>query len=123
MRSLHQGERLKLLAERSPLSKGEIAQELNIHPGHLSKLFRSELLTSKIRKAASVIFGVSESYFDEESTLDELAFVREQDVEYMAKNTEEVTLSNLLKYLEEKDRRHYEERSRLLTIIENLTKK
>lgn len=123
MKRLHQGERLLLLANRSHLSKGEIAQMLNINPGHLSKLFKSELLTSKIRKGASVLFGVSESFFNDQSTLEELAFVKEDDVEYKAKEMEGLTAQNILKYIEEKDKRHYEERGRLLAIIENLTKK
>lgn len=34
-----------------------------------------------------------------------------------------LTAAEVMKYLEEKDRRHYEERDRLLGIIEALTKK
>ena len=33
-----------------------------------------------------------------------------------------LTAAEVMRYLEEKDRRHYEERARLLGIIENLTK-
>lgn len=122
MKGLHQGERLSVLANRSGISKFEMAKQLNIHPGHLSKLFKSELLTSKIRKGASALFGVDESYFEEEFSTDQLAFVNESTPEYRAIDFDSLTAANILRYLEEKDRRHFEERARLLAIIENLTK-
>jgi len=122
MKGLHQGERLNILANRSGISKAEIAKQLNVHPGHLSKLFKSELLTSKVRKSAAALFGVDESYFDGDASLDQLEYVNESAPEYRTIDFDSLTASNILRYLEEKDKRHYEERARLLIIIENLTK-
>lgn len=120
MKSLHQGERLLLLANRSGKSRKEIAQILQIHPGHLSKLLKSEILTSKIKNRASDLFGVPVSFFDEIDDMD--LIMREPEIEYKAMMVEGMALSDVVRYWEEKDRRHYEERARLLAIIENLTR-
>lgn len=123
MRGLHQGERLLLLANRSGKSRTEIANNLNIHPGHLSKLFKSEILTSKIKRASAALFNVDIDFFHfrELDDANELEEIKPRD-------TEEMTAAEVLRYLEEKDRRfdderirHHEERARLLGIIENLT--
>ena len=116
-----------LLSNRSKLKKEEIAKNLEIHPSHLSKIFNSEVLTSKIRRKAASFFQVDEAVFDEAPSLDLLQYqseaVNEPDIEYKSRQVEEMTVSEVIRYLEEKDRRHYEERGRLLAIIENLTKK
>lgn len=122
MRGLHQGERLLLLVNRSPKMKQEIAQNLKINSGHLSKLFKSEKLTSKIKISASELFGVDVSYFETQDDI-ESHLLKEPNIIYKPKEVDEMTVPEIMKYLEEKDRRHYEERSRLLAIIENLTKK
>ena len=128
MKKPNQGEILLLLSNRSGLAKAEIANGLNIHPGHLSKLYRSEILTSKIQKSAAVLFGVDESVFDSGLYPD----VPEVRAEYVAERAagvydrelrlDSLTAAEVMRYLEEKDKRHYEERARLLGIIENLTK-
>lgn len=122
-----QGQVLLLLSNRSRLKKEEIAKNLEIHPSHLSKIFNSEVLTSKIRRKAASFFQVDEAVFDEAPSLDLLQYqseaVNEPDIEYKSRRVEEMTVSEVIRYLEEKDRRHYEERGRLLAIIENLTKK
>jgi transcriptional regulator with XRE-family HTH domain len=122
MRGLHQGERLLLLANRSGLKRPEIAKQLNIHPGHLSKLFKSEILTLKIKRSSADLFGVDESYF-EVPDVSGIDFVAESEMSYKPKEIDQMTAAEILMYLQAKDERHYEERARLLAIIENLTKK
>ena len=126
MKKPHQGEILLLLANRSGLAKTEIAQGLDIHPGHLSTLFKSEVLTSKIKKGAAVLFGVDELVFDG-GVLDDVPaplvdVVGEPPGKYEKRRVDDMSAAEVFRYLEEKDRRHYEERARLLGIIENLTK-
>lgn len=123
MREPKQGEILLLLSNRSGKPKSEIAKNLNIDPSHLSKLYKSQFLTSKIKDSASLFFGVPVSVFDEMDIGEvPIPMVREHDIEYN-RRFEEMSAGEIFKYIEEKDRRHYEERARLLSIIENLTKK
>lgn len=127
MKSPSQGD--ILLINRSNLSKTDVANYLNIHPAHLSKLFKSEVLTQKIRKGAAALFGVGEEVFDSGLYPD----VPEIDAIYVNEKVagvyerelriDSLTAGEVMRYLEEKDRRHYDERARLLGIIENLTKK
>lgn len=130
-----QGKILLLLSNRSKEKKEEIAKSLDIHPSHLSKIFNSEILTSKVRRKAATYFDVDEAIFYSEPSDDLLKYqdeVNEPRVEYQAagNRVEEMTAGQILKYLEDKDRRfdvererYFHERSRLLAIIENLTKK
>lgn len=120
-----QGKILLLLSNRSKIKKEDIAKGLDIHPSHLSKLFRSELLTAKVKKKAADFFAVDESVFDQDSDLlsHGIREVHEDSPNYQSKPIEDMTAIEVMRYLEEKDRRHYEERGRLLDIIENLTKK
>lgn len=122
-----QGDILLLLVNRSNLSKSDIANSLNIHPAHLSKLFKSEILTQKVRKGAATLFGVDESIFDSGLYPDvpdvEPLYAAEQVGKYERElRLDTLTAAEVMRYLEEKDMRHYEERARLLGIIENLTK-
>lgn len=134
MKGLHQGERLLVLSNRSELSRAEIAEKLNIHPGHLSKLFKSEILTSKIKKMSAALFKVDESYFDQQNfdteTSGSYPLLSEIKPLNEVRLVEEMSATEVIRYLQEKDKRfeeernkHYEERGRLLAIIENLTKK
>jgi len=123
MRKPRQGEVLLFLVNRSKFSKATVAKKMNIDPSHLSKLFKSEILTSKMRTAACTIFGVDESFFDGEVLQNFTQMVSEPDAEYRIQEFEGLTAADVLRYLDEKDRRHWEERGRLLAIIENLTKK
>lgn len=119
MKGLHQGERLLLLVNRSGISKNEVAKQLSIKPGHLSRLFKSEILTTKIKKAASALFSVDISYFD----FNEVDYSGDTEPPPTYTDLEQMSALEVMRYLEEKDNRHYQERSRLLAIIENLTKK
>lgn len=123
-KSLTEGEALLLLVRRSGKPGVEIAKLLNIHPNHLSKLFKSERLTLKLKKQAAEVFNVPLSTFDaiKSSEVSALDIVNEPEPKYEKRNFEEMTAAEVLRYLEDKDRRHYEERARLLGIIENLTK-
>jgi len=119
---LTEGEILLLLVRRSGRDGKEIAEMLNIHPNHLSKLYKSESLTQKIKRSAARIFKVDESVFFNINGigLPSADIVKEPDNEYG--KVEEMTALDAFRYLEEKDKRHFEERARLLGIIENLTK-
>lgn len=126
--TLKEGETLLILQRKSGKSVAEVAKLLDIHPNHLSKIFKSEFLTAKVRKRAAEIFGVNESIFSGNTIANfPQNVVNEPDAKYTKekgkKHVEEMTASEVLRYLEEKDKRHYEERARLLGIIENLTKK
>ena len=120
MKGLHQGERLLLLANRSGMGRFEISQRLNISLGHLSRLFKSEILTIKIKKAACALFNVDLSFFDF-AELDNDTYY-DADITLPAE-LEKMSASDVINFIEEKDRRQHEERVRLLNIIENLTKK
>lgn len=109
----------------------DVAKLLEIHPNHLSKIFKSEYLTSKIKSKAAKVFGVDESIFSGNTIANfSHSVVSEPEVKYQKNGrVHELTAAEVLNYLEEKDRtfeeerkRHYEERARLLGIIENLTK-
>lgn len=131
-KSLTEGEALLLLVRRSGKQGVEIAKMLNIHPNHLSKLFKSERLTSKIKNRAAHIFNVPLSTFDaiDSDSISLPDAINEPESIYEKRpKIENLTAGDVLKYLEEKDRwfederrRYYEERGRLLAIIENLTK-
>lgn len=119
---LKEGEVLLLLQRKSGKTVAQVAQMLDIHPNHLSKLFKSERLTAKIRNKAAIAFGVLESDFEGNTMADFPQSANEPDVKYQKSKVEEMSASEVMRYLEEKDKRHYEERGRLLAIIENLTK-
>ena len=131
---LKEGEVLGILIGRLRKSKSEVAEDLKISVQTLSKSFASELLTSNIKRKAANYLNVVESYFSgwyvpnlSESDFDSLD---EPEMKYENKmGLEELTASEVMKYLEERDRRfdeerirYYKERDRLLAIIENLTK-
>lgn len=120
--TLKEGEVLLLLQRKSGKTVAEVAHLLEIHPNHLSKIFKSEKLTSKIRNKAALIFGVQESDFSGNSIAEFPQSANEPDVKYDSKKIEDLSASEVMRFLEEKDERHYIERGRLLAIIENLTK-
>ena len=62
--ALKQGELLKLLADRSKLSKVEIAEQLRINPTTLSKIFKYPKLSPKIRAEGARLFKVPIEYFE-----------------------------------------------------------
>lgn len=120
-----EGEVLRLILRRSGKRNGEIAKMLEIHPNHLSKLFKSEKLTRKIKERVSAAFGFDISVFSgpDLASLPNPSILYEPDVEYRKMDFEDLSAAEIMRYLEDKDRRHHEERIRLLGIIENLTKK
>lgn len=120
--TLKEGEVLLLLQRKSGKTVAEVAHLLEIHPNHLSKIFKSEKLTSKIRNKAALIFGVQENDFSGNSIAEFPQSANEPDVKYDSKKIENLSASEVMRFLEEKDERHYIERGRLLAIIENLTK-
>ena len=122
-KALKEGQVLLLLQRNGGKSVKEVAQLLEIHPNHLSKIFKSEKLTAKIRNKAAILFDVQESDFSGNTIAEFPQSANEPDVKYEKRKVEEMSAAEVLRYLEEKDKRHFEERGRLLSIIENLTKK
>lgn len=123
--TLRQGDILLLLIHRSGMSRTEVAKKLDIHPNHLSRLYKSEILTNKIKTRASKLFDVPISAFDDAELAksgEELQILDESSPMLNLNNLENLSAPEIFRYLEEKDRRHHEERARLLGIIENLTK-
>lgn len=76
----HEGERLLLLVRRSEKLNTEIAQMLEITPNSLSRLFRAEVLSKKVKRKAALVFGVPVEYF---STYMDLGGVREPQAPYL----------------------------------------
>lgn len=124
--ALKEGETLLILQRKSGKSVSEVAKLLDIHPNHLSKIFKSEFLSAKIRKRAAEVFEVPESVFSRNTVANfPQSVVNEPEPEYVKgkRRVEDMTAAEVLRYLEEKDKRHFEERARLLGIIEKLAGK
>lgn len=124
---LKEGEVLNILVGRLKKSKSEIALDLNVSDQTLSKAFASEVLTLNMKQRAAAYLGVKESYFSgwyvADLDNDDFDALQEPEPVYLrASSSEPLTAKQVMDYLEEKDRRHYDERARLLGIIENLTK-
>ena len=82
--ALTEGESLLILQRRSGKSVDEVAKMLDINPSHLSKIFRSENLTSKIKSKASSVFSLPDSFFESKSIASDKAldYVQETGVKY-----------------------------------------
>lgn len=76
-----------------------------------------------MKRAICHVFNLPETFFDDADGSSLPAYVVNEDQPAYGDDIEEMTVGEAMRYLEEKDRRHYEERGRLLAIIENLTKK
>ena len=116
------------MIKRLNKDKSEIAVDLNISVQTLSKSFSSEFLTRNIRERAAAYLNVPESFFGgwyiPNLSDSDFNLVEEPAVKYERElRIDSLTAGEVMRYLEEKDRRHYDERARLLGIIENLTKK
>lgn len=61
----HQGEKLLILKRRSGLSGEDLAKAFDIIPNSVSRLFKRQKLSAKIRRKAAALFKVPESYFFE----------------------------------------------------------
>lgn len=61
--SLAEGEALLLLVRRSRMSGREIAEALDVAPETLSRIYKRQKLTQKIKRKAAAFFDVSEDYF------------------------------------------------------------
>lgn len=114
-----QGEVLLLLAHRSKYTKNELAKMMKISASHLSKSFNSQELTPKIRESAESIFGVGPEVWSSES-IENISAAFEPNETYYSGGSK-LTADEVFDYMEKLDARHFEERNRLLKIIENLT--
>lgn len=61
--SLAEGEALLLLVRRSRMSGREIAEALDVAPETLSRIYKRQKLTQKIKRKAAALFDVPEDYF------------------------------------------------------------
>lgn len=101
------------------MTKQMIAKTLEIHPNHLSKIFKSEKVSKKIKEKSARLFNVDIAVFSGKDVEGYPYHVMEPDVEY----GHGISLEDVMRYLKEMDKRQSAERDRLLSIIENLTKK
>ncbi len=65
-KTINQGENLLLLVRRSGKQVQDVAAALDITPTSLSRMFKNETLSPKIKKKAALFFDVPEAYFLEE---------------------------------------------------------
>lgn len=114
-----EGKILLYLCNESGMTKQMIAQKLEIHPNHLSKIFKSKKVSQKIKERSARLFNVDIAVFSGKDLEGYPYYVMEQDIEYL----HGITLEEVMRYLKEMDKRQSAERNRLLSIIENLTKK
>jgi len=63
--ALHEGETLRLLIKRAGFRVDEFAKELDMNPNSLSRIFRSEKLTNKVKASACRVLGVDSSVFEQ----------------------------------------------------------
>lgn len=121
----HEGERLLLLVRRSKMLNSEVAEMLEIATTSVSRIYRSERLSDKVRKKAIAGFGLPEDYFSAPGDV-----VMEVTPKYEPIEKEERDLRNEVERLrkelaalaaEMKKRGDVE--SKLLDIITQLTKK
>lgn len=82
---MKQGEKLLLLIRRSGKQVKEVAEAFDVLPTSLSRMFKSETLTIKVKKKAISFFELSEGYFDEIDPQDtgNSGIVQEPDVQYL----------------------------------------
>lgn len=113
-----------LLVHRSGMTGKEASKKLQIHPSHLSKIFRSEFLTEKMRRKACELFGES---MDVWSDYTKIGMVMEPQARYgvsgedEADDVEEMSAGEVLAYLQKKDDQYHAERMMLMKIIDNLS--
>jgi len=111
-----------LLVHRAKIQIQEAAKLLEINKSHLSRIFRSELLSDNVRQRACRVFSVPESvFFDGGGFVGDA--VGEPEIPYGLRVSDTLTAAEVLKYLHEKDQQHAAERVLLLKIIDNLTLK
>lgn len=62
---LAEGEALLLLVRRSQMPGREIAEALDVAPETLSRIYKRQKLTKKIKRKAAAFFNVPEDYFSQ----------------------------------------------------------
>lgn len=111
-----------ILVHRSGMTVKEAAQKLKVHPNYLSTIFRSELLTEKMRRKASELFGESMEIWKDSN---KIGMVMEPQARYGIEEEESevagMSAEEVLAYLQKKDDQYHAERMMLMKIIDNLT--
>lgn len=92
----------------------EAAEKLGVHANHLSRVFRSELVTEKLKEKAAELFGVGMEIWNENE-----AMVMEPQMEYSV-NFGNMTVPELVEYLAQRDQIVGMERNRLLGMLEKI---
>ena len=110
---IKEGEKLLLLIRRSKRQVKDVAEDLEIKPTSLSRMFKSESLTLKIKKRASALFGVPDGYFEPGDQADE---VNEETPAYVRTYTSE-EVKRLTKELEEAKREALELKARVYDLL------
>ena len=124
-KKVREGEILMLLVKRSGKEGREVADALGITPGYLSTLYKSEMIRMALKKRVAEYFNVGVEVFDSEFMNDVPVpdMVGEPEVKYdKPLKFENMTMAGLLEYLERKDMRYHEERSRLIGLLERKEK-
>lgn len=110
-----QGEILMILVHRSGLTAKEVAEKLQCNASYLSRLYRSQYLTDKMKRKAAELFGVGMDVW-KEAPLD---MVMEPQAAYSA-NFGKMTVPELVEYLAQRDQIVGMERNRLLGMLEKI---
>lgn len=116
--SLHEGEILRLLIKRAGFRVDEFAKSLDLNPNNLSRIFRSEKLTKKVKSKSASILGVDISIFETGFSYDiseSQGSVEEPDEEFLALEAE-------VARLEEENRQLAEELLKEKAISDELRK-
>lgn len=116
-----QGEILMLLVHRSGFTGKEAAEKLNIHPSHLSKLFRSEFISEKMRRKACDVFSVPYEVWRNPEMVEDVRTLQEPAAEY--RSAADLLLDRLdrIEQMLGEMQGWQGERLRLLGIIEHIT--
>ena len=61
--NLHEGALLEKLIKHTPFTKGQVAKGLAIEQTSLSRLFKTEKLSSKVKRATNDFFGMDEAFW------------------------------------------------------------
>lgn len=64
-----EGEALLILVRRSGMTDREVAQALDLTPATLSRHYKRQALTKKVRRKAAAFFNVPEDYFSKHQSI------------------------------------------------------
>ena len=130
--SINEGEMLLLLVRRSGREVKDIAKDFDVAPTSMSRMFKKQKLSSKIKKRAVAVLGVPPDYFrstddpaHEDAPTPEPINQEDADLwKEIADLWKEIAeLKREIARLADEHRKHGTMEEKLLNIIEQLTKK